>query len=239
VLRGTAAEVLSLFDEWNVIPTRPWLTEARRLAGAGLLPIPKAYEPAAHLAEYRRLLPYYSFRVEAGLTEQPDLLAARSGAIERSLFWISGLLSAEVLFFLPDEKSAPEVGADGEAQEPEIIARPLRGRPHPLSESEQKMAKYLAADSSLADLFECNSYVRLSPFSSPCVDLLWAEGKLVVEIDDQSHWRKDKYAADRQRDFELMLSGFAVLRITSDEVLSDTPKAIEKIRKCVELRRVL
>jgi very-short-patch-repair endonuclease len=68
--------------------------------------------------------------------------------------------------------------------------------------------------------------------------LLWAEGKLVVEIDDASHWRKDKYAADRQRDFELMLSGFMVLRITSEEVLSDTPKAIEKIRKCVELRRL-
>ena len=53
MLRATAAEVLSRFDEWNITPTRPWLIAARRLAGAGFLPIPKAFEPAADLAEYR------------------------------------------------------------------------------------------------------------------------------------------------------------------------------------------
>jgi very-short-patch-repair endonuclease len=239
LLRATAAEVLSRFDEWNLKPARPWLTAARRLAGAGLLPIPKAYEPAAHLAEYRSLLPNYSFRVEAGLNERPDSFAVGFETIERSLLWVSELLNAEVLFFVPDERSASQIRLDGEAGEPEIIARPLRGKPHPLSVSEQKMSRYIAADTNLAELFEWNSYVRLSPLSNPCVDLLWAEGKLVVEIDDQSHWRKDKYAADRQRDFELTMSGFMVLRITSEEVLSDTAKTIEKIRRCVELRRVL
>jgi very-short-patch-repair endonuclease len=239
MLRATAAEVLSRFDEWNLTPSRPWLIAARRLAGAGLLPIPKAYEPASHFAEYRSLLPDYCFRVEAGLSAGLEFLAEGSATIERSLLWIQEILNAEVLFFVPDEKSASQICVEGKAQEPEIIARPLRGKPHPLSESEQKMARYIAADMNLADLFEWNSFVRLGPLSNPCVDLLWAEGRLVVEIDDQSHWRRDKYAADRQRDFELTMSGFMVLRITSDEVLSDTPKAIEKIRRCVELRRVL
>jgi very-short-patch-repair endonuclease len=66
---------------------------------------------------------------------------------------------------------------------------------------------------------------------------LWAEGRLVIEIDDQSHWRKDKYAADRQRDFELMRAGFQVLRITADEVLHDTEKAIEKIKILCDPKR--
>jgi len=235
LLRATAAQVLPLCDKWDLTPARPWLTAARRLAGAGLLPLPEAYEPEMHLTEFRRLLPDHAFRIEVGLNEPPEFLAGGIAAIERSLLWISDILKPDVLLFVPDQ----EVGSKADLDSPqlEIIAPPLKGKPHPLSASEQKLAKWIAADRGLADLFEYNSLVQLSPVSQPCVDLLWPKGKLVVEIDDQSHWRKEKYAADRQRDFELISSGFTILRITADEVLSDTPKAIEKIRTCVELRR--
>lgn len=132
------------------------------------------------------------------MNDHPEFIAAGTAAIERSLFWISEILKPEVLFFVPHERAA--IGsADLADREPEIIAPPLRGKPHPLSASEQKLAKWIAADADLAEIFEFNSFVQLSPISQPCVDLFWAEGKLVVEIDDQSHWRKEKYAAtDRE-----------------------------------------
>ena len=156
--------------------------------------------------------------------------------MERSLLWLSGFLNPEVLLFVPDEAINDLGLAVPFNYEPEIIAPPPQGKPHPLSPSEQKLAKYITEDVALARLFAFNKFVRLSPFSQPCVDLLWAEGMLVVEIDDSSHWRKEKYAADRQRDYELITSGYTILRITSDEVLLDTPKVIQKIKTCVKLR---
>jgi len=36
----------------------------------------------------------------------------------------------------------------------------------------------------------------------------------------------DQYAADRHRDFELLVSGYAVLRLSNEEVLTDTARAV-------------
>lgn len=73
--------------------------------------------------------------------------------------------------------------------------------------------------------------------SSPIVDLLWAEGRVVVEVDGDLHRQLLQYGADRQRDFELLASGYLVLRLTDDEVVTDTARAVEKIRTIVETRR--
>ena len=78
LLRATAAQMLPFLDIWNLTPQRPWLTAARRLAGAGLLPVPEAYEPATHFSEYFRLLPGHSFRFEVGLSEKPESLETSS-----------------------------------------------------------------------------------------------------------------------------------------------------------------
>jgi len=236
MVRATAAAVLSRVDEWNLSPARPWLTFARSLAGACLLPIPANYEPAAHLVEFRRLLPNEVFRIRVGIGPESGATDEDLSAVERILQWACDLLEGDALVFLPSVKEAA-VPETPDVPEPEIIAPPLRGKPHPLSDSEQKLAKLIAADSHLAPLFSFNTPVRLGPLSRPCVDLCWEAGKLVVEIDDASHWQKLKYAADRQRDFELMASGFMVLRITSEEVLQDAGKALHKIRTCVDLRR--
>ncbi len=235
--RATAAQMLALIDEWRLDPDRPWLTAARRLAGAGLLPIAPAYDPASNLAEYRRLLPHYAFRIEMGLGEAWNFSAHSPTAVERSLRWISEILYPEILIFVPAPNSPAELPEPQlNNPEPEIIAAPPRGQPHPLSPSEQKLASSIRSDSAFASLFHFNAMVPVSPVVRPCVDLLWPEGKLVVEIDDSSHWRKEKYAADRQRDFDLLAAGYLVLRITAEEVLFDTPKAVEKIRICVNLR---
>ena len=236
LVRAAAAGLLPMLDLWNLTPTRPWLTMARRLAGTGLLPIPASYEPATQLAEYRRLLPNHHFRVEAGLSDKPEALPDGIAALTRILLWASETLGHDIALFVPSGEADVQPEPPFTDDEPEIIASPLRGKPHPLSPSEQKLARWIAMDETLDKLFSFNSLVRLGPLAQPCVDLLWEAGKLVVEIDDPSHWRKEKYAADRQRDFELLSSGFMVLRITADEVLSDTARAMNKIRTCVALR---
>jgi very-short-patch-repair endonuclease len=238
IVRAVAAGVLPWLDDWHLAPTRPWLSEARSLAAAGLLPIPEGYEPPAHLCDFRRLLPQQRFRLRVGMGREANPGDEDLGAVVRMLQWACDLLGADALLLLPGrDETQTAMGEMADACEPEIVAPPLRGKPHPLSESEQKLAKFIASDSSLAPLFAFNIPVALGPLCRPCVDLLWEAGKLVVEIDDSSHWQKAKYAADRQRDYELAAAGFQVLRITAEEVLQDTAKAMHKIRTCVELRR--
>ena len=240
LVRATAAALLPCVDEWDLFPARPWLTTARSLAGAGLLPVPSNYEPAANLVEFRRLLPNDKFRIRAGIGSEASATEEDVSAVERILQWACDFLEADALVFLPlhDEARTEDTSVQtSDVLEPEIIAPPVRGKPHPLSDSEQKLAKLIAADSFLAPLFSFNTPVHLGPLSRPCVDVLWEPGKLVVEIDDATHWHKVKYAADRQRDFELIAAGFVVLRITAEEVLQDAGKALYKIRTCVELRR--
>jgi len=238
IVRATAASVIQRLDQWHLDPMRPWLSAARSLAGAGLLPIPQDYEPPAHLRDFRRLLPDHRFRIKAGVDANAQATDQDTFTLERLLQWACDLLEADAMLFLPSRNATqPVAHNDTGFCEPEIVAPPLRGQPHPLSESEQKLAKAIAADSFLAPLFAFNAPVRLDPLCQPCVDVLWEAGKLVIEVDDPSHWHKVKYAADRQRDFELMASGYLVLRITAEEVLKDMAKALCKIKTCVALRR--
>ena len=126
----------------------------------------------------------------------------------------------------PDEKSAGSWIA------------PWRGSPHPMSEIEKKMAAVLAADEELGNLFAFNQTVATVRGSHPKVDILWGEGRLVVELDGyESHGCRSAFAGDRHRDYELMLSGYAVLRLANDEIAQDWEKALEKIRDLVRLRR--
>ena len=59
---------------------------------------------------------------------------------------------------------------------------PWRGLPHPLSEIEQQLAKALHSDSELAPLFTFNRLIDTIRGSRPKVDLVWTEGRLVVEL---------------------------------------------------------
>jgi very-short-patch-repair endonuclease len=115
---------------------------------------------------------------------------------------------------------------------------PWRGLPHPLSPVEQRLAKALEADAELAPLFHFNTAIDTLRGSRPRVDLVWVAGKLVVEIDGyESHGNRTAFLNDRHRDYELMLSGFTVLRLANDEITQDVEKAIEKIRDLVKLCR--
>lgn len=115
---------------------------------------------------------------------------------------------------------------------------PWRGLPHPLSDIERRLAKMLAADDELGQLFGFNQFISTVTGSRPKVDLLWSEGRLVVELDGyESHSNRRAFAQDRHRDYELALTGYTVLRLANEEIAQDCEKAIEKIRDIVRLRR--
>jgi very-short-patch-repair endonuclease len=122
------------------------------------------------------------------------------------------------------------------ADEPWLV--PWLGTPHPLSETEQRLAKALSTDAELASLFGYNQFVDTVRGSRPKVDLMWTEGRLIVELDGYgSHGNRMAFMYDRHRDYELILSGFTVLRLSNDEIAQDIEKAIEKIRDIVHVCR--
>jgi very-short-patch-repair endonuclease len=45
------------------------------------------------------------------------------------------------------------------------------------------------------------------------------------------------YRGDRHRDYELLISGYVVLRLPHEQVLEDPAIAVEKIRDVVRFRR--
>ena len=115
---------------------------------------------------------------------------------------------------------------------------PVQGMPHPLSATEQKLAKAIALDAELAPLFGYNLFVETVRGSRPKVDLLWNAGQLVIELDGYpDHGNRTAFMYDRHRDYELALSGFSVLRLANDEIAQDIGKAVEKIRDMVQLCR--
>jgi very-short-patch-repair endonuclease len=139
---------------------------------------------------------------------------------------------------MPDT-AAPQLNPpepSGHDHEPWIA--PWRGLPHPLSEIEKRLAQAIGADIELAPLFTFNQFIDTVRGSRPKVDLVWTTGRLVVELDGYgSHGNRMAFIYDRHRDYELILSGYTVLRLANDEVVQDCGKAVEKIRDLVRLRR--
>ena len=63
-------------------------------------------------------------------------------------------------------------------------------------------------------------------------------GRVVVEVDGYGwHSSPTAFAADRARDYELTLTGYLVLRLPHDFVVSDPALAAERVRDPVRFRR--
>lgn len=109
---------------------------------------------------------------------------------------------------------------------------------HHASAVERHVAEALAQDADLGGLFVCNAPVPVGAWGARHrVDLLCRAYRIVVELDGPEHRAEPKFGNDRHQDYELMTAGYLVLRLTNDQVATDLPLAIEKIRAVVRLRR--
>ncbi|MEV6800573.1 DUF559 domain-containing protein [Micromonospora rifamycinica] len=115
---------------------------------------------------------------------------------------------------------------------PEVL-----GRPHPGSATEAALEAALAVESWAAGRV-WNRYHQSHPLAPPvCLDLLWPDARCVVEIDGPEHCRPARFEADRQRDVQLQLDGYAVLRFTNARINHDVGTVVHQIGTLVRSRR--
>lgn len=158
---------------------------------------------------------------------------------------------AEMTIRLPDEvaglarREAPSVesftrdkAAPAEARPAHAIRLPAAaGRPHPASGAEQALEAALATcDWAVGRAW--NQTYQSHPLTNPIrVDLLWRHERCVVEVDGPEHRTPLMFAADRCRDVQLQLDGYAVLRFTNDQIATDTKTVLHQIERFLLSRR--
>jgi very-short-patch-repair endonuclease len=231
-----------------------WVKAAAPLCRSGRPPIPRGFSPAIHVAQLALAIdPGNLLIILCAEDAQPP--PGRLLALARTAEWLAKETSARVLVVVPaalasseeldsinfDAVAWPRRDPEPDRPRPEESTWrvwPVLGRPHPYSPGEQWLAERLAWDELLAGLFAFNVRVRTKFENTFLVDLFWAEGKIVVEVDGyQYHSNRHAFSADRRRDYELTVSGYLVLRLPHAEVVDDVERAVEKIRDMVRFRR--
>jgi hypothetical protein len=197
-----------------------------------LLAIDDSQPPPFHLYGLARALVWLRQATGARIALLLPTALAEHAELETVLY--------DVIRLSPSATVAPEQTptTDEDTEQQKGIVWPIHGRPHPFSPGEQLLAARLASDPELSPLFQCNATVHTVRHSRYLVDLLWKAGHIVVEIDGyQVHSKRPAFSADRQRDYELLISGYLVLRLSHDEVMQDVVLAVEKIRDVVRFRK--
>ncbi|WP_246102190.1 endonuclease domain-containing protein [Methylobacterium terricola] len=223
--------------------SHPWLKAAAKRAAAGLRPRFRRVAPAL---EFGQLLQAIEAASVILVAEVDPAAPARAAPVIEALEWCAGHGAACVLALPAVPPDAPpydrilygacEIGRAASPAAARFI--PSRSRAHPASASEQRVEAALARDPELAGLFTGNEVVTVKGDGrQPRVDLVCREHRVVVEIDGPEHQGNPKFAEDRHRDYELLVAGYLVLRLTNAQVADDLPYAIEKIRRVVRLRR--
>lgn len=119
-----------------------------------------------------------------------------------------------------------------------VISPPIVGQPHPASEGEKLLAEALSRDPDLGTLFAYNQRVDIGTQDRFLVDVVWFDGKLVVEVDGYRwHSTETNFREDRYRDYRLMTAGYLVLRLPHDQVIDDVELQVDKIRDMVRFIR--
>lgn len=116
-----------------------------------------------------------------------------------------------------------------------VSVSPSIGKPHPRSEVERVLFERICTDQQLSPLFSYNIHVPTRYGSSPRVDLLCSQHKLVIEIDGDEHRGIFTWTNDRKRDVELLLSGYRVMRFASSTLVENTEQVLSRIRDAVDL----
>jgi very-short-patch-repair endonuclease len=257
---GHLAEVaLALWPDWRDALISPavstsWLKAVSKLCEVGKAPLPNGFARSIQAAQLALAIGPREL-ILALCVEDEDPAPGRLLGLARAAEWLARETSARLLVIVPDQLgSSIELDAINfdairwpRSTEPSIGQRlddwtpriwPILGRPHPDSPGEQALARRLAGDAELAGLFAFNVYARVRSDQRYLVDLLWADGKVVVEVDGYLyHHDRESFSRDRRRDYQLLISGHLVLRLPHDEVVDDVELAVEKIRDVVRFRR--
>lgn len=243
VLDDLAGLALGTWPEWPQARLHSWGRAARRLASAGRAPLFRTMAPELQLPELLAAAgaPALLFQIDPTRAE-------RAAPVIAALEWCRRHGAATVALIAEEPHSvSPWDRILYGALRLELAPLPVASRlvqPKPPDEGpsgsfiERRMRSALAADAELAGLFEDEVTVQLGPLGPrPRVDLLWRDGKVVVELDGLEHGRDPNYGADRHRDYELLVAGYLVLRLTNAEIALDLGRSIEKVRRVVNLRR--
>ncbi|MGW4644733.1 endonuclease domain-containing protein [Sphaerisporangium sp. NPDC004334] len=111
------------------------------------------------------------------------------------------------------------------------------GAPHPGSRAEKTLEAALSTRPWAAGRAWNQTY-RPHPLANPIrIDLLWRRERCVVEIDGPDHHAVDRSTADRDRDAWLHRDGYAVLRVTNAQVLTDIDAVVGRVERFVLARR--
>lgn len=234
-----------------------WLRAAIASCRRGRIPIVPWLPPAVQAAQLSLALAESVLMVAVVVRET----APPSGSLfgfSRSLEWLGRQTGARVFAILPMALSARSEldgissrawhgpssclteAVDVVASSPERthLVSPFVGRPHPASPGEQALAKALLRDPRLQSLFRFNEPIITCFDNRYLVDLVWPNGRVIVEVDGYGcHSDQSAFNADRHRDYELLVSGYLVLRLPHEFVVEDTELAVERVRDVVNFRR--
>ncbi|WP_433828968.1 endonuclease domain-containing protein [Actinoplanes sp. CA-015351] len=111
------------------------------------------------------------------------------------------------------------------------------GKPHPASSVERALEAALAAKSWAAGRMWNQTYQSHALTTPIRLDLLWPGERCVVELDGPEHCHPRRFEEDRQRDVQLQLDGYAVLRFTNARVIHDVGAVVHQIGAYLKGRR--
>lgn len=111
------------------------------------------------------------------------------------------------------------------------------GSPHPGSAVEARLEAALAVQSWAVGRVWNQTYQSTALTIPFRLDLLWPEERCVVELDGPEHCQPEHFENDRQRDVQLVLDGYAVLRFTNDRVRHDVGAVVHQIGTYLHGRR--
>jgi very-short-patch-repair endonuclease len=223
----------------------PWLRAAAKRAAAGYVP---RFRRTAKQFEFLQLMQAVDTCNPVLIADIDPVAPERAAPVIAALEWcasqgasVVATLAARPPATAPYDRvlyGALDVVRDVTPAQTRFIAS--RSRAHYASAIEQRVEAALRRDPELGPLFSSNEIVPIEGFGlQPRADLLWREGRVVVELDGPEHQSDPNFANDRHRDYELLVSGYLVLRITNDQVETDLQHAIEKIRAVVRFRRTM
>ncbi|MGY2051956.1 endonuclease domain-containing protein [Methylobacterium sp. JK268] len=245
ILDDLASLALTLWPHWpaNEAPpvSGPWRKAAAKCAAAGTVPRFRRCARAFELTQLLRVVD------PAGVILAAEIDPVAPGRAAPVIAALEGGLAHGAACLLACPAVPPDLppydrilyGAEPVAPAAEPVeARFLApSRAHWASATERRLEEALRRDPEIGPLFSGNETVDLPGYGAPRVDLLWRAGRIVVELDGTEHRGAARFAEDRHRDYELLVAGYLVLRLTNRQVETDLQRAIEKIRAVVRFRR--